>query len=198
MGLSMHGLVNRSIQSFLRDTYGAARWREIAEAAGADPHGFETMLHYDDALTDALLAAAAARLGKSGDALLEDLGIYLVTHPHSEAPRRLLRFGGVSFVEFLYSLGDLRDRGRLAVPDLDLPQLDLQEHPGGRFSLWCEAAHPGFLAVVFGVLQAMADDYGALVMLERRRDDDGERIFIDLLDRQFTQGRSFEPARGVC
>ena len=49
----MHGLVNRSLQCFLRDTYGAPLWDRLAEGVGVGPQGFEAMLVYDDGLTDA-------------------------------------------------------------------------------------------------------------------------------------------------
>ena len=48
----MHGLMNRSIQCFLRDTYGAGCWRSVAQDIGIGADGFEAMLLYDDALTD--------------------------------------------------------------------------------------------------------------------------------------------------
>ena len=162
----MHGLINRSIQCFLRDTFGVPAWRSIAAAAGVSPEGFEPMLHYDDAITRRLLDSAAAHLDRPRESLLEDLGTYLVSHPNREGLRRLLRFGGVSFDDFLYSLDDLPGRSRLAVPDLALPQLELHEQGAGRFTLSCHGPHREFAAVMVGVLRAMADDYGALAVLE--------------------------------
>ncbi len=109
----MHGLVNRSIQCFLRDTYGAELWAKVASEAGISPAGFEALLSYDDGLTDVVIDAAARRLGKPREALLEDVGIYLAG---LEPLRRLLRFGGVDYVDFLQSLDELPERVRLAVP----------------------------------------------------------------------------------
>ena len=195
----MHGLVNRSIQCFLRDTYGNAQWHAIAAEAGVPPEGFEGMLDYEDAVTEALLAAAQVRLSKPRDALLEDLGIHLVSHPGFEPLRRLLRFGGVGFEDFLHSLDDLQGRGRLAVPDLELPRLELHEFGDGRYSVACHARHPGFVHVVAGVLRAMADDYGALVLIEvAEADTPSARLDVELLDRRFARGRSFQlaPAGG--
>ena len=119
----MHGLINRSIQCFLRDTYGDRIWVEVSDAAGLRFDGFEAMLTYEDALTGAVLSAAAQRLGRPRDGVLEDLGTYLVSHPNLEALRRLLRFGGVNFVDFLNSLEDLPEHGRLGLPDLELLHL---------------------------------------------------------------------------
>ncbi|MBK5945337.1 hypothetical protein CCR83_02450 [Rhodobacter veldkampii DSM 11550] len=159
----MHGLVNRSIQCFLGDTYGADLWAAVAAKAGAPVEGFEAMLRYDDALTCDLIQAATLRLGKPRAALLEDLGAYLVTR---EPLRRLMRFGGVDYTEFLLSLEDLQGRGLMALPDLDLPELGLESGAAGRFTLTVTAAQPGWGAVFAGMLRAMADDYGALALIE--------------------------------
>lgn len=191
----MHGLINRSIQCFLRDTYGPALWSRVAESAGVGAGGFEAMLSYDDSLTDAVLDQAAHALSRSRDGLLEDLGTYLVSNPNFESLRRLLRFSGVSFEEFLHSLEDLPARGRLAVPDLELPQLELSDLGGGNFALTCASPHRGFGHVMVGILRAMADDYGALVLLDHAgTHDDAERIEIELLDHQFAEGRAFRLA----
>ncbi|MFA5537919.1 MAG: heme NO-binding domain-containing protein [Gemmobacter sp.] len=194
----MHGLVNRSIQCFLRDTYGPGCWAAVARAAGVGPGGFETMLHYDDALTGAMLDAAAGQLRRPREAVLEDLGIYLISHPGPEFLRRLLRFGGVGFADFLHSLEDLPERGRLAVPDLDLPELKLAEQAGpGRYDLICRGGPPGIGHVVAGMLRAMADDYGALALVDHAGATAGEeRISIHLLDSRFAAGRPFDLAAG--
>jgi hypothetical protein len=194
----MHGLINRSIQSFLRDTYGQELWRRVARDARLGFENFEAMLAYDDALTDAVLNAAARALDRPREALLEDLGTYLVSHPNLEPLRRLLRFGGVSFVDFLHSLDDLPERGRLAVPDLELPRFELHPLSAQQFLLRCTAPRPGFGHVMVGVLRAMADDYGALAMLDYTgRDGRVETITIDLLETRFAAGRPFSLASGT-
>jgi hypothetical protein len=195
----MHGLINRSVQCFLRDTYGTETWQAIAAAAGVPPDGFEPLLRYEDGVTLRLIDAAAERLSRPRESLLEDLGTYLVSHPNREGLRRLLRFGGVGFLDFLHSIDDLPGRGRLAVPHLDLPQLELTEEGAGRFLLACRAPHPAFATVMIGVLRAMADDYGALALLEPagRGADGAELIAIDLLDQSFAEGRSFDLAAGM-
>ncbi len=188
----MHGLVNRSIQCFLRDTYGSALWAEVAEAAGLGFDDFEALLAYDDELTDRALLAAADRLERSVDALLEDLGTYLISNGISDGLRRLLRFGGACFVDFLYSLDEIEDRARLAVPELDIPSVAITDAGARQIILQFRPHHAGFGAVLLGILRAMADDYGALVLLERRYFPEGdEQISVELLDVSFAPGREF-------
>jgi hypothetical protein len=192
----MHGLVNRSIQCFLRDTYGEELWLQVAQDAGLGFDSFETMLSYDDRLTGAVIDAAARRLDRSRDTVMEDLGTYLVSHPNRERVRRLLRFGGVGFVDFLHSLDDLSGRARLALPDLELPRLALEDDGDDRFTLHCAFPVEGSGHVVVGLLRAMADDYGALVLLDHSADGpDSDVVSIHLLEHQFAAGRSFDLAQ---
>jgi hypothetical protein len=111
----MHGLINRAVECFVRDAYGDDRWAEVARAAALDFDGFEAMLSYDGAITRQVLDGITKSLGKPHDDVLEDIGTYLVSHPNTEVLRRLLRFGGVDFVDFLHSLDELPERARLAV-----------------------------------------------------------------------------------
>ena len=195
----MHGLINRSIQCFLRDTYGAATWAAIAREARLGFDSFETMLTYDAALTEAAITAATQVLGRPRDSVLEDLGIYLVSHPNVQAPRRLLRFGGVRYTDFLHSLEDLPDRARLALPDIDLPVMTLVDHSPTDFTLICHSPLAGIGHVVVGVLRAMADEYGVLSLVEHRGPcQGGEAVAITLAETNFSAGRRFDLALRVA
>lgn len=188
----MHGLINRSIQCFLRDTYGSDVWTEIAADAGLGFDNFEALLVYEDAVTEQVLRSAAERLDKPVALLMEDLGTYLISNVGSGGLRRLLRFGGVSFVDFLHSLDDLQDRVRLAVPEIVLPALEVRHHTMKSFTVVCSFDRPGFGHVIVGILRAMADDYGALVLLKHLGGNSGiEVIEVEVLDIGFARGRSF-------
>ena len=194
----MHGLINRTIQRFVGDTYGEETWLRASVAAGLGFVEFEAMLIYDDELTQRALEAVSGELGKARSEVLEDIGTYLVSHANAEAVRRLLRFGGEDFVDFLHSLDDLPDRARLAVDDLELPQLELREHAPDRFSLTVSARVEGFGHVMIGMLRSLADDYGALVLLEHKGGQSGlEVVDITLIETGFAAGRDFELGAGA-
>jgi len=189
----MHGLINRAIERFVRDTYGRDVWGCVMRRAALDYTEFESMLTYEQHVTHDVLSAVAHVLERPLQDILEDIGTYLVSSPNVEALRRLLRFGGPTFTEFLHSLDDLPARARLAVPDLILPDLELREHGDGRFSALCRGQAPGFGHVIVGLLRALADDYGALAVLEHKGGSDGlEIIEIRLLAVEHASGRSFD------
>jgi len=139
-----------------------------------------------------VLDAAATVLQRPQADILEDIGTYLVAHPSTQRLRRLLRFGGVTFEDFLHSLNDLPDRARLAVADLSLPALDLQAHQSDRYTLIVRGHIPGFGHVMVGLLRSMADDYGALATVDHLGQADGaETVNVALHERTFARGRSF-------
>lgn len=192
----MHGLILRSIQNFVVHAFGREVWQAICVEAEIGHDDFEALLTYELEVAEAVVAAACERLDRTRDDFLEDVGTDLVAHPDSDSLRRLLRFGGDSFEDFLHSLEDMHDRVKLALPDMDLPYLELREHGGQNFSLRYRWDVPGFGALALGILRAMADEYGVLVLLERQagkcEDGDIDTITIAVLDRSFADGRTFD------
>lgn len=189
----MHGLINRSIQNYVCDSYGEDIWQGAVALAGLAEQNFEAMLTYPDTVTPQILDATSAVLGRPRDELMEDIGTYLVSHPNTEAVRRLLRFGGVNFTDFLHSLDDLPARARLAVSDLHLPMIELVEYANGRFGLVCDSPVKGYGHLMMGILRVMADDYGALALLDHAGQGDGrETVTITLVEPDYAKGRAFD------
>lgn len=195
----MHGLIHRSFQNFTCDRYGRDAWLKVAALAEVSPPDFEAMLSYDDAIAPAVLDAMGNVLRRPRSEVMEDIGSYLVSHPNTEAVRRLLRFGGMNFEDFLHSLDDLPDRARMAVSDLHLPAIELHGHADGRYSLICDSPIAGFGHLMMGVLRVMADDYGSLALLELESCETGrETVRIQLIDTEFADGRAFELGAGTA
>ncbi|MBK6467929.1 MAG: heme NO-binding domain-containing protein [Rhodobacter sp.] len=196
----MYGLLLRSIQAYLRATFGAAVWGRVLRAAGQSPDGFEPMLPYDADAFQRVLAACSAELDRPVETMLEDVGTFLVADPGNQGLRRLLRFGGATFADFLHSLEELPDRARLALPDLELPQIGLTESAPGLFQLSCGCSFPALFPVALGVLRAMADDYGALVLIDpvpaALANACGNGLSVQLLETAHGSGNRFDLSKG--
>ncbi len=191
----MFGLFLRAIESYVVITFGAAVWARALMAAGFVNERFESLYSYDLATFRRLTQAICLELSRSADGLLEDVGTFIITGSTFTAPRRLLRFGGATFPDFLLSLEELPDRARLALPDIDLPFLCLTEVGPGLFDLSAETEAPELVHILLGILRAMADDYGALVLLEAGQADGARaRLSIRLLEESFAEGNRFELA----
>jgi hypothetical protein len=194
--VGMHGLVNRSIQMFTTEVYGADTWASVVAHSARGRSDFHALSTYEDIETELLMAATERVLRKSAATLLEDIGIWLVTG-ESRPVRRLLRFCGTDFVEFLHSLDELPGRARLGIDGLELPSLELREHTPGLYTLALGPGMPGFGRVLLGMLRAMADDYGALALIEHCGGGPvPEMLEIRVVQTDYTQGRAFDLLRG--
>jgi hypothetical protein len=187
----MDALLLRSLQDYVLDTHGAVHWQQICRLAELTTETFEPMMRYDPGTADRVAQFAADLLGRSVEAIWEDVGTYLVTNPDREGVRRLLRFGGISYADFLYSLEEMPGRARLAMPDLDLPDVTLTEVGRDRFALRCQSHLRGTQRVLVGMLTAMADDYGTLCLIEPEADD---CTTITVLDSRHATARRFDLA----
>jgi hypothetical protein len=188
----MHGLIFRTVEAYVSDRFGADTWARVVAFADIELTSFETMLDYDPAYFPRVLYGCARALDRPPETVLEDIGTYLVASQNHASIRRLLRFGGDSFSEFLHSLDDLPDRTRLAIPGLLLPQIDVHEPIPRQFIIACSGPPPGFGYVMVGLLRAMADDYGTLAVLDHKGGRDGaEVIDVALVDIAFGEDRGF-------
>jgi hypothetical protein len=82
-------------------------------------------------------------------------------------------------------------RARLAMPDLDLPEVQLTELGPDQFDIRCKSRFQGMVRVLVGMLTAMADDYGALCVIEP---GPGDRITVRVLDSAHAKARRFDLA----
>lgn len=69
----------------------------------------------------------------------------------------------------------------------------MHERAPDRFSLTLRWSLDGFGHVMMGALRTLADDYGALVLLDHQDTEDGrEMIDITLIEAGFAEGRDFD------
>jgi hypothetical protein len=187
----MDALLLRSLQGYVVDTFGLAVWQAVCRRAQAPGETFEPMMRYAPGMADRVAQHAAEVLGRPVETVWEDMGTYLVTNPGHEGVRRLLRFGGIGFGDFLHSLEEMPGRASLAMPELALPEITLTELGSDRFEIRCQSKSGGMTRVLVGMLTAMADDYGALCLIEAGPPD---CIHVRILDSSHSAARRFDLA----
>lgn len=192
----MHGLICKGFELFVRATWSDADWLAIARRAKIDPPELEAMEMYGEDMLPRLVFSSSRVLRRPPSALLEDAGHWIVTDPGLDSVRRLVRFAGPTYEELLWSLGELRARGRLAVPGLDLPECRLEERGPGDYRILLHWPMPGAAAVLAGLLRAMADDYGVLALIDRppctsRPGGWDGVVDVQLVDLSHAEGRDF-------
>ncbi len=186
----MHGFIIRGIELFLRARHGDAIWAAVSSDAGIDRRGTMMMRRYPAEVSHALLGAASARLRISREELLEDIGGWI---PRLDSVRHIMRFSGSSFEDFVLSLDDLHDRGRVVLPGLNLPRIATQPTARGQYILNIAADEADWYPVLAGFLRGMADDYGVLAIV-----DSGDGcLMVSIADEEFAEGSIFSLVQQV-
>lgn len=189
----MYGLLLRAFQSYVSTMFGADMWHAVGAGDTTRAKRFEPLVSNDSVRFLGVAQAISELLRRPVENVLEDLGTYIITNPAQPAPRRLLRFGGASFADFLFSLEELPERASLALPDLCLPRLELVERGPGDFLLAFACDAPGLAHVLVGMIRAMADDYGALILIDAEPfRQDQARIAINLAQTGYSEARRFD------
>ncbi len=158
----MLALINRSFELFVRDCYGKALWERLARQAKVDPRGFFLLQHSSEAVTKVMISEASRILRKSADELLEDLGGWLTRR---EPIRRLLRFGGRDYPEFIESFSEFPGRAVMVIDSLEAPKLRVTAYSMSLYEVEVDSDSDIWVVLLAGVLRGMADDYGALVVI---------------------------------
>ncbi|MBM3606601.1 MAG: heme NO-binding protein [Alphaproteobacteria bacterium] len=176
----MNSLINRAVEEFLRAIYGEGLVQAVADEA-AVAGGVDALPAMDTGA--AAMGRAAFRLSKPRSEMFEDLGAWLT---QIEPIRRLLRFSGRDFRDFLLRLEELPGRAHLVLPSLQIPRL--QVDAAGQ-SIWVVLLDPNdsWQFVLAGLIRGMADDYGALCLISA----ESSTIRVDIWDEQFAKGRNF-------
>lgn len=176
----MNGLIDRAIEEFLRATYGDDLVRSMtADIALAQGNPVPDL----QGCGQQALAHAAARMSKPVSEMLEDLGGWLT---RIEPIRRLLRFSGRDFRDFLMSLDELPGRAHLVLPQLVMPPLRVARDGQGVIVAF-DQADADWKCTLTGLIRGMADDYGALCLIS----SEGMNIRVDIWEEQFCEGRMF-------
>ena len=176
----MQTLLDRAVSGFMRETYGADRWQAIVDrmAIGEIAPGPEGS-YFAHAMREAALSIA-----KPEDDLFEDLGAWLA---RLEPIRRLLRFSGSDFRDFVTRLDELPGRAHLVVPELQMPSMSIRQDDRCTVRIALLDAARGWDAIIGGILRGMADDYGALGLIVVERN----LITVHISDESFSQDRGF-------
>ncbi|WBU59138.1 heme NO-binding domain-containing protein [Paracoccus albus] len=180
----MHGFIIRGIELFLRARHGDGVWADVSAEAGIDRRGTMLLRTYSGAVAYALIQTASQVLKLNRDELLEDIGGWI---PRLDSVRHVMRFSGSSFEDFVLSLDDLHDRGRVVLPGLNLPRIATRVTGPRQYLLRLAAEDSDWYPVLAGFLRGMADDYGVLAIVE---EDDG-CLSVSIADDEFAEGNDF-------
>ena len=180
----MHKIATNCLEMFLKDAYGDDLWQSVADAAGFDSGDLLNWHGASEEVAESIFVEASARLGKSRQEFLEDMGAWLT---HQEPIRRLLRFSGGRFYDFLGSLREIVPRIKMVLPDIGISNLRVSTNGTGSYCILGKEEDVDFIWIISGAIRGMADDYGALAVISTSANS----VNVDVALPEFSERRGF-------
>lgn len=180
LDLPAHGLLDLWLCKFLLDQYG-------------DDHSFDGLENRDCMVSWPInrsdvregIDRVSKATGKTLEEIIYDAGLWIT---RQESIRRLLRFCGRDFEEFLQSVQELPGRVNLIYSSEILLDLRLSvERKDDNYIIHVSNTGAMIAHLVGGVIQGMADDYGTLAVV----DVDCKRIEINVASLTYQRKKSF-------
>lgn len=169
----MYGLVNQSIESYIRMTHGEAVWAAVRRAAGVEVE-FVGLAPYPDEISAALLQAASAHLGLPVADLLRGIGHHFIRYTSTEGYGNLLKTSGRTFLELVQQLDQLHSRVGLIFPELRPPSFYCTSVTDSTLCLHYISSRPGLAPMVVGLLEGLGELYATDVrVVQTARRDEG-------------------------
>lgn len=157
----MYGLLNQALQAYVTDTFGVAKWQEIAPGLGA----FDKLSPYPDDLTVNLVTRTAAVLHTTPDAVLAAFGEYWVKYTDEQGYKLLFDIAGPSLKHFLMSLNALHDRVQQSFPKLKPPTFKTEEFDSNTLILRYFSDRQGLCPIVPGILRGLSKRFDTPIVI---------------------------------
>jgi len=162
----MYGLVNRALEDLIRTQHDDATWERIRLRADLGVDIFLSLQTYPDEVTVALVAAAAAELGRAPQDLLEAFGRHWVKYATHHGYRDLMQARGESVLKFMARLDELHSRLSLTFPELRPPSFRVENLDSRSIRLHYVSERDGLSPFVVGLLHGLGELFASPVSVE--------------------------------
>ncbi|MCU0656442.1 MAG: heme NO-binding domain-containing protein [Polyangiaceae bacterium] len=142
---------------------GCQEWRHVLRQAGIEQDAFVTTEAYPDEVTYRLVEALAERQGLPIEQILEEFGVFWVTHMAREHYALMLESGGNNLGDFIEHLPNFHTRISLLLPHLEPPTFWCSDRQPDGLTLHYSSRRPGLTFFVVGLLKGLGVHYGARV-----------------------------------
>lgn len=180
----MYGLINKGIEDYILDHYGAKAWSQITLAAGVPNIQFISWENYDDALSYRLFCEAATFLQVPREDLLRKIGKYWMKITAAEGYGEILHLFGRDFNNALLGLNSMHLRLGMLMSKLRPPRFEVEFLSPTLIKLSYFSERPDLAPMVMGMLEGLAERFQTAIEIELERKGEhniSDRFFIRIL-----------------
>ena len=176
----MYGIVNKAIESLVKENFGVDKWNIIKVSSGVNVEFFMSNEPYDDNITYKLAEAVSKEMNISLSDVFITFGEYWVIKTGKEKYGSLMEAGGSNLKEFLKNLPAFHNRIMLLYPKLTPPEFKVSHEEEHSIHLHYFSKREGLKDFVRGLIQGLGILYNTSVnidLLEDRDNGDHHEIF---------------------
>lgn len=162
----MYGLINKAVENFVTEKFGAETWEKVLEKSGVDAELFISMKCYPDEWTYKLIGAASEILALPADNILTAFGEYWIRFTEQEGYGHLLMASGSNLPEFLKRLDDMHAHISLTYEGARMPSFKCTELGPDRLEVDYYSERPGLGPMIVGLLKGLGTLFGNKVEVE--------------------------------
>ena len=162
----MYGIINKGIEDFVLENFGAPKWDAIKKRSGIEIDFFISNEAYDDDITFKLASAISAEMNISLTLVFELLGEWWVICVAKEKYGELLMAGGSNLREFLVNLPIFHNRGLLIYPNLSPPEFKISNLGERSMHIHYYSKREGLQPFIKGLLRGLGKLYKTPAKIE--------------------------------
>lgn len=174
----MYGMIHKALRELAIEKAGEDAWREIATECKLDSEHFISVQHYPDDVTDALVAAVAAKTGADAQTLLKEFGRHWVKFAQNSGYSGVLDMAGGDLVSFLENLDRMHAGIKAAMPEAVMPSFHVDAVKPNEIVVAYASPRQGLTPFVSGLLEGLLERFGEKGEVVSRPRPDGAEFRI--------------------
>ncbi|MBU6266060.1 MAG: heme NO-binding domain-containing protein [Sphingomonadales bacterium] len=156
----MYGMIHRALRGMVIEQAGEAAWDEIERGLGFGPAQQISAQIYDDAVTLAMVGAAAERMKLPVAELLGRFGRHWIGFAERGSYGAIMDFTGRDLASFIGNLDRMHQAVLAALPEARVPSFELVDATPGRLRVRYRSEREGLEPFVAGLLEGLLDRFG--------------------------------------
>jgi len=162
----MYGLINKSIEELVKESFSEEIWLKVLEKSNIEHDFFISSEAYDDSVTYKLVGAISELTDLSVTDILMSFGEWWVLRTSKEKYGSLMESGGSNLKEFLVNLPVFHNRVMLIYPKLTPPEFRVSHIEESSIYVHYFSKREGLKDFVKGLLLGLGKMYNTPVSVD--------------------------------
>lgn len=174
----MYGMIHKALRELAIEKAGEDAWRDIASECKLDSEHFISGQHYSDDVTNALVAAVAAKTRTDAEVLLKEFGRHWIRFAQGSNYVGVLDMAGDDLVTFLENLDRMHASIKTTMPEAVMPTFQVNAANAKEIVIIYKSPRQGLTPFVEGLLEGVLERFNEKGEISSKPCNDGAEFRI--------------------